>query len=112
MFFLVYQLGSVCVGKVGGVPKDAPLLKFTTLVEGNSPEEVAKKLGVEYDEKRKDLFAPTSILEEIPGTGRWIWRRGNVQVEIYLSADPYRPCGLALGIKQIELFSERVAQMV
>ncbi len=109
MYFLVYLLDSVYRGKR---ERDAPILEFATLVEGGSPEEVAQKLGAEYDEKRKDLLVPTSILEEIPGTGRWIWRTGSLQVETYLSADPYRPRGLVLGIKQVELFSERVAQMV
>lgn len=109
MFFIVYQLSSVYMGKRGG---DLPLLKFAILVEENSPEEVAKKLGAEYDKKRKDLFVPVSNLEEIPGTGRWKRRIGNLQVETYLSVDPYRPRGLTLEIKQIELFSERVAQVV
>ena len=115
MFFLLYLLGDVYTGKVGGVQMSEPLLNVAFLVEGDSPQDIAEKLGAEYDARYKDIFVPISVLEEEAGTGTWKYEQGNIRFEVpfdHLHADPYRPDGLKLEVRQVECFSGRVKEAV
>ncbi|MBI2041772.1 MAG: hypothetical protein HYT20_01980 [Candidatus Nealsonbacteria bacterium] len=111
MFFLVYDLWKVDEGEPithnlenvrVAIQKTKPKIRFGVIVEADSHEEAAEKLGADYRVKENQLFFESNLFKE-SGTGlsRFIYQKG----EFTLTGDDfaiYRGEGVTLEIARIK----------
>jgi len=96
MLFLIYDLWEVRDGEpvthdLGNVrvviQKRKPEISFGIIVEADSPEKAAEKLGADYRAKENQLFFESNLFKET-GTGlpRFVYQRG----EFVLTSDDFK----------------------
>ena len=96
MLFLIYDLQEVRDGEPVThdlcnvrvvIQKRKPEISFGIIVEADSPEKAAEKLGADYRAKENQLFFESNLFKET-GTGlpRFVYQRG----EFVLTSDDFK----------------------